>query len=114
MERTTSPSADVLSNAAIAAVITAASSRSSARFSSSATGTGAGAGAAGAGAATLFLFSNALIYLKQLIRMLIKISTRNTIHMPISVFMPAFASFSPVVYSGVKENVVGETPNGLS
>ena len=62
-----------------------------------ATGAGAaGAGAAGAaGAGAFFLFSKTLMYLKQLIKRLIKISTMNTVPIPIRVFNAAFSMFSP-------------------
>ena len=108
IERTTRESVDELVDAAIAAVMTATSSRSSTSSSSSAAGAATGA-AAGAGAAffAFILFSKTLMNLKQLIRMLMKISTRNTVPMPSKVFMAALAMFSPTVYSGLKVRLTG-------
>ena len=73
----------------------------------SAAGAGAGAAGAACGAAvgagaaaafSAFIFaSNTLMYLNMLISQLMKIRTTNTTPIPIKVFIPAFAIFSPVV-----------------
>ena len=59
---------------------------------------GAAAGAGAAAAFFAFIFaSNTLMYLNMLISQLMKIRTTNTTPIPIKVFIPAFAIFSPVV-----------------
>ena len=65
-------------------------------------------------------FSNSLIYLNPPMIKLMKISTRNTVPIPIRVFIPAFIMFSPTVYSGAMtisvtsaRSSVAETENSI-